>query len=179
MNGKRELLLKLKALAERGKGGEAINAQRKLAEYMKKYGISDEELEESTKEVREFRFSGEREKRLLAQIMYKVTDDRESVYVYSSRASGRTIRSKLGCLCTKSQEIEIQMLFDFYKRLYEREEETLFSAFVQKHEIFGRLKDGEAPDKIDRDELMRMMLIAEGLRDDTPRKQIRAGGRDE
>lgn len=175
MSGKRDLLLKIKALADRSEGGEKINAQRKLAEYMEKYGISEHELEDTDEGVRAFFYSGEREKRLLAQIMYKVTNEKDRVYTYSSAVSGRTIRTKLGCLCTKSQEIEIQMLFDFYKRLYKREEETLFSAFVQKHEIFGRLKEGESPDKVDMDELMRIMQISAGLHDETPLKQICGG----
>lgn len=175
MSGKRELLLKIKALADRAEGGEKINAQRKLEEYMKKYGVSDKELEESPKEVRAFHYKGEREKALLAQIFYQVTDEKSGIYTYTNTETGRVRRSKLGCLCTKSQEIEIQMLFDFYKQLYKREEETLFSAFVHKHRIFGHLKEGEEPAHVDEDELMRIMLVAEGLRDETPLKQIRGG----
>lgn len=175
MSGELNLLLKIKALADRADGGEKDNAQRKLAEYMKKYGISEHELEDTEEEVRVFFYSGEREKMLLAQIMYKVTNEKDRCYTYSSTVTGRTIRTKLGCLCTKSQEIEIQMLFDFYKRLYKREEETLFSAFVHKHRIFGHLKEGEEPDHVDEDELMRIMKVSAGLRDETPLKQICGG----
>ena len=175
MSVKRDLLLKIKALSERGNGGEAFNAKRKLAEYMKKYGISDEELEESLKEIRAFHYKGEREKALLAQIFYQVTDEKGMVYTYTNAETGRVRRSKLGCMCTKSQEIEIQMLFDFYKRLYEMEEATLFSAFVQKHKIFGTLKEGETPQEIDENEFMRMMRISAGLRNETPFRQIRGG----
>ena len=41
---KAELLRKVKALAERGVGGEAKNAEEMLARLMEKYGISEDEL---------------------------------------------------------------------------------------------------------------------------------------
>lgn len=46
MDKKRELLQKLKALADRGVGGEKVNAQRKLDEYMRKHGYTLEDLDE-------------------------------------------------------------------------------------------------------------------------------------
>lgn len=41
---KTALLKKIRALAEHGVGGEAENAEKLLARMMKKYGISEEEL---------------------------------------------------------------------------------------------------------------------------------------
>ena len=41
---KLELLQKIKALAEKGQGGEKINAQKILAQLMEKYNISETEL---------------------------------------------------------------------------------------------------------------------------------------
>lgn len=43
---KTALLKKVRALAEHGVGGEAENAEKLLARMMKKYGISEEELDE-------------------------------------------------------------------------------------------------------------------------------------
>ena len=47
---KTALLKKIRALAERGVGGEAENAEKLLARMMKKYGISEAELDEEGKE---------------------------------------------------------------------------------------------------------------------------------
>lgn len=46
---KTALLKKVRALAEHGVGGEAENAEKLLARMMKKYGISEEELDEETR----------------------------------------------------------------------------------------------------------------------------------
>ena len=43
---KTALLKKIRALAEHGVGGEAENAEKLLARMMKKYGISEAELDE-------------------------------------------------------------------------------------------------------------------------------------
>lgn len=43
---KTALLKKVRALAEHGVGGEAENAEKLLARMMKKYGISEEELDQ-------------------------------------------------------------------------------------------------------------------------------------
>ncbi|MBQ3317950.1 MAG: hypothetical protein IJG69_08445 [Spirochaetales bacterium] len=45
MTAKEELLMKLKALAERGESGERENAERMLASLMDKYGITEEQLD--------------------------------------------------------------------------------------------------------------------------------------
>ena len=45
---KTALLKKIRALAEHGVGGEAENAEKLLARMMKKYGISEAELDEET-----------------------------------------------------------------------------------------------------------------------------------
>ena len=52
---KTALLKKVRALAERGVGGEKDAAAKTLEKLMKKYGISDEELAEETAERVEFK----------------------------------------------------------------------------------------------------------------------------
>lgn len=172
MDKKTELLMKIKALADTGTGGEKLNAKRKLEQFMRRYGIKDEDLCDEVAEDREFAYSGEREKRLLAQIMYKVTNEEHCCYGYVYRLSGRACKNRLGCKCTKAQEIEIKMLFDFYKRLYEKEEEVLFNAFVQKHRLFGVTPDDYEPQTMTPAEKFRLMTMMAGLRDETPLKQI-------
>lgn len=49
---KKELLKKIKALADSGVGGEKENAQKILAGLMKQYDISEEELSEEN--IKEF-----------------------------------------------------------------------------------------------------------------------------
>ena len=83
---KKELLRKLRALAERGVGGERQNAQKKLDELIKKYNISDEELEDEVAELYHFKYRGKRESALLVQIMYKVCDKKDNIYNFLYKA---------------------------------------------------------------------------------------------
>lgn len=70
---KTALLKKIRALAEHGVGGEAENAEKLLARMMKKYGISEEELDEETRVRHDFTYHGGEEKKILKQVVYKVT----------------------------------------------------------------------------------------------------------
>ena len=51
MSNKKEILLKLKRLAERGINGEKENAEKLLNKMMKKYEISEEELEQEEEKI--------------------------------------------------------------------------------------------------------------------------------
>lgn len=67
---KTALLKKVRALAEHGVGGEAENAEKLLARMMKKYGISEEELDEETRVRHDFTYHGGEEKKILRQVVY-------------------------------------------------------------------------------------------------------------
>ena len=68
---KKQLLNKLKTLAERGIGGEKETAQRKLKELMKKYGVEEIDLSDEKKENFEFKYKNKFEKQLILQIANK------------------------------------------------------------------------------------------------------------
>lgn len=173
-DGKKELLRKLKALADGGVGGEKINAQRKLAALMKKYGIAEEELSAEQQICCEFKYRTETELVLLKQTIYKVTNE-ISFYGFTYTATGRKVARVLGCKCTRAQQIEIEFLFDFYKRTYKKDAELFLQAFIQKHQIFGVLKDGQKGKEVDEETLRKMMMLTKGMSDDQPLKQIEGG----
>lgn len=39
--------------------------------------------------------------------------------------------------CTPAEKVEIEYLFDFYKRLWEKEKDAFLAAYIQKHRIFA------------------------------------------
>ena len=88
---KTALLKKVRALAEHGVGGEAENAEKLLARMMKKYGISEEELDEETRVRHDFTYHGGEEKKILKQVVYKVTGGYTYELVYT--ASGRKVKA--------------------------------------------------------------------------------------
>lgn len=173
-----ELLKKLKALAEQGVGGEKVNAQRMLDQLMKKYNISEEDLCEEKVQTFEFHWNNETEKRLLIQIIYKITN---SVMIYTYfhhdiNGKRRQTAYILGCDCTQSQRLEIEFLFEFYLRLWKKDLALFFHAFIQKHELFGN-SEGTSDSKTDEDTLWKMSNLMRGMSDDTPTKLIEQGGK--
>ena len=168
---KNELLRKLRAVAERGVGGERINAERKMKELMEKYGLSEEDFEQETLIDCEFTFHSTREKKLLIQVIYKVLNS-EKIYTFVNSMTGRKYKTLIGCEATASQKIEIEFLFDFYKRLYKQEEEFFFVTFIQKHKIFGDPTDDIKDTELSDYDLWKMNMLMKCMKDETPLKQI-------
>lgn len=157
------LLRKLKALAERGVGGEKEGAERKLKQLMAKYGVDQLELEEDRVSRYEIKYRGAFEQRLLSQIIYRARNDKEGQYFHRHGPGSKSI---LIVECTKAQEIQIRIEFEFYRDLLKEEQEILFEAFIQKHRIFG---DSEAEEEIptleEMERLERMWAMMAGLQE--------------
>lgn len=74
MTEREELLRRLervKALAERGVGGEKENAEALLNRLMAKYGISEEDIEDTAERDYFIRYHNFWERKLIVQIAYK------------------------------------------------------------------------------------------------------------
>lgn len=74
MTEREELLQRLervKALAERGVGGEKENAEALLNRLMAKYGISEEDIEDTAERDYFIRYHNFWERKLIVQIAYK------------------------------------------------------------------------------------------------------------
>jgi hypothetical protein len=167
-----EKLKKVKALAERGERGEIDAAEATLARLMEKYGISEEELGEEERRRYDFFYHGKEQKKLLRQIVYKVTNGGhtyELVYTYS----GRPCKTRLAADCTAAEKVEIEYLFRFYTDLYEREREAFLAAFIQKHELFPDTPpEGVEAQKISAEEYLKMLALMRGMSDESPLRAI-------
>ena len=109
-------LLKIKALAERGEGGEKEAAIKMYHKLLKKYW---------------FTYETDIEENLLVQIFYMVTGDPE----YFRRTS-RTRGTQCGCICTDFEKTEIRFYFEFYKDALNQELEAFLMAFKLKNHLF-------------------------------------------
>lgn len=168
---KAALLKKIRALAERGVGGEADNAEEILRRLMEKYGVSEDELDEEERRRHDFEYHGKEQEKLLRQVVYKVTGGYAYNLVY--RASGRKVKTRLGADCTAAEKVEIESLFDFYTRLWERERDAFLSAFIQKHRIFT-IRDDIEPQEVSREELLKMQALMLGMSDESPVRALPA-----
>lgn len=170
-----ERLKKLHSLAVHGVGGEQKNAQALFEKLSRKYGLEDLVLDEE--QISEYSFSckGKDERKLLMQVAYKVVDDAHLIYEAVSASSGRKLPSTIFVECTAAQKLEIEFLFDFYRRLFAKEKELFFFAFIQKHQLFGAPKSDSQQSKLSQKEIARIAFLQLGMADDAPYKAIEAG----
>lgn len=75
MDNKKELLLKLQELAKRGVNGEKENADKLLKKLMKKYNISEDEINNEEINEVELELRNDIEVRLASQILFSFFDN--------------------------------------------------------------------------------------------------------
>ncbi len=172
MADQKERLKKLYALALRGVGGEKEQAQALLEKLLKKYDMSIDDLDDEQSKEYHLTYHGKEQRKLLIQTVYKVLGDTSSLFELRYSESGRKCRTILSVSCTAAQKAEIDFLFDFYTRLWEKEREALLEAFIQKHRIFGCLKDDEEGIRLSDEEFKKMVALMMGLSDEQPLWQI-------
>lgn len=150
-----------------------IGALQKLQEVaatnIGKFVIEDEKLQKY-----QFKYKNEFEKKLIKQIAYRTFKKEwsERMYTYSR---GRGKRSIMLIECTKAEEIQLRIEYEFYKDLWKEEAEFLFNVFIQKHRIF----DPEGSCKKDHyrmkeQDLKRMSMMEMLLQDKTMTKMLEA-----
>lgn len=127
-----ELIKKIKALAERGVGGEQQNAKEILDRLMATYEMTESDLDD-TVELHTFPYHDSVERSLLAQIIYMVTCEDASCIVgaYSNRP-----RKSLGATCTEADAELIATAYEFYKDVLEGELKVFLRAFYVRNNIF-------------------------------------------
>ncbi|MCI7099530.1 MAG: DUF2786 domain-containing protein [Lachnospiraceae bacterium] len=166
---KQNLIRKLQALAERGVGGEQETARRKIAELMAKYDIEEMDLSEEKVEVHDFQYHGEFEERLLCQVIYK---NAEMSDIYK-KSSGKGSRNTYFIYCTKSQAVQIQIEYDFYRDLWKEEIDLFYKAFVNKHHIFP--ESAEFKNTLSKEETKRLMFMMLSMQEKSPVLRIEGG----
>lgn len=126
-------LKKIQVLAQRGVGGEAESAKKKLEQLLRNNGLTEKDLDSEKVNYYLFSYSGAPYRyKLLSQIIYKVMGNNEGFHVYKSRYT----RNKLGIYCTPAQKIEIDLDYEFYSNLFDEEIDIFLSAFIDKQHIF-------------------------------------------
>ena len=84
-------LKKIKALAERGVGGEKETAMRMYEDLKARYELEDEEIMLDAVTLHWFGYADELEERVLRWIFYKVTGDASYPYTLENTAAGRSV----------------------------------------------------------------------------------------
>lgn len=132
MSDKQELLNKIKALAERGVGGEKETAIKMYNKLLKKYGIKEDELDDDKVENYEFHYNSVYERRLIAQIIHSVIDSNE-IYVPKDNR-----HNYIHAYMTKAQYLECRSMIDFYVVLLHDTLVKATIAFINVEHIFSK-----------------------------------------
>lgn len=136
---KEELLAKitkLKALAERGVGGEKETAQAMLDRLMQENDISEADISQDVVKDHEFYYEKNMPftTRLLSQIAYSVfgdIDDDKGVYNYVHKSKGRA------CVrCTDLEFLEVVAKYEFYVYHLAADLKILYNAFVSRNHLY-------------------------------------------
>ena len=182
-----ERLLKIKALAEQGEGGERSAAERLLNSLMKQYNISPEDLDSDVVEYH-FAYIGEQRSdlRLFSQIAHKlhkgrpgevrIADLRKAPAGHKkawARAGIGPENSNIGLHCTKAEFVEVMSTFEIYREDMHRQEEIFFYAYLDKNNLLLD-PDGDQPELTEEEikKLKAAALMAEGIERKDIHKQI-------
>lgn len=159
---------KLLELSKRGVDGEKENAEKLLRKMMKKYNISEADLEKDDIHVFEIAYKTDIEKKLALQVFYKVTKSIE----YGTYRNSRKKRVILSM--TDAQYIEFVYQLEIYKNAWEENLGLLMEAFIAKNDIFPKLTKEEEKElkkktnqednqKMDLNKLRKIQMMSMGL----------------
>lgn len=155
-----ELAKKLKALADRGHGGEKFNAEAKLKELMEKNGITEEQLSETERKTAIFKFAPSKYT-LYLQIVSSIIGGKRAV---AGRYNAK--RHYFIWDVTPVEELEIRAQLDFWSRVYDEELEIFTHAFIQKNRLTPRDMQAEDPKNQtpeERKKMLKMFDLANAL----------------
>ena len=167
----REKLLKLKALADNGRGGEKVNAARLLLKNLNRLGYTMDDLEDTEMVRVKFPFNNKNERQLLFQIMLRAVPEYEGHYF---KAPGK----KHIIVDLPADKVgQIRQEYVIYKRDLKKALSSAFSAFIQANGIFGipdpdRVQPELSPEDIE--EIERIIAMAEGVTPSLAHKALKS-----
>lgn len=182
-----ERLLKIKALAEQGVGGERSAAERLLNSLMEQYCISPEDLDSDVVGYH-LAYIGEQrgDWRLFSQIAHKLHKGRPGEVriadlrkapaghkkVWAEAGLGPK-NSNVGLHCTKAEFVEVMSTSEIYREDMHRQEDNFFYAYMYKNNLLLD-PDGDQPELTEEEikKLLAAALMAEGIERKEIYKQI-------
>jgi hypothetical protein len=153
-------LAKMLELARRGEPGEKDNAERMLMNLLHKYNVTLEDLEKPERARYTFNYSGNHEKQIVQQIIYRVTND-ASLPTWKRHRNRTELRFDL----TPMEFAEAMFLWDLYRRQWHVEVERLRRAFVQRYRLFGEPTGTHNEKPLSESELRQLKAMMRALGD--------------
>jgi len=175
MNKYIELAKKLKALADKGIGGEKINAKKMLESLLKKHNLSIEDIEGEKEDNYFFKLKND-ENRLWNQIVYSVRNDIKCYGKFPQKDIKRLGLTGNYCIqSTLSEYIEIEAKFNIYMKLYREELNIFYHAFCTANDLLVEPKSKITIDDLTPEEkkkLQRVDQMSKNIKKEQYRKQL-------
>ena len=168
---------KIVALAKRGVGGEQTAAIEMLKRLCNKYNLNfDDVMSQATFVDGELYYKKDTWKKIAIQCVcrYGLLKSEDSV-------RENKFRKKIFFKTTPALLIETLNAFDVLSRAYDQERrkmnKLIFTAFLQKHDLFYQLKEGEKYKESSKSmslaEMLAAAAMAEGMQDVEIRKRLK------
>jgi hypothetical protein len=124
----KNLIGKVKGLADRGVDGERDSAQNTLEKLLNKYGIKLKDIEQQNKTKRTFRIVNKDDCiTVLSQIIWDVVPD--------AKIKQHIRALEIYCSLTNEQYIEVSEKYQYYWKLWCEEKQHTLIAFVVKNNL--------------------------------------------
>ncbi len=124
----RELLLKLKALAESGIDGEKKSAENMLSRFLKKHNLSLDDLHDTERMERVFKIKEKTDApKIFAQCVWDVVPD--------SEITEHEKNLQMYCKLNNSEYLEVSEKFNHYYNAWLNEKKQFMTAFILKNSI--------------------------------------------
>ena len=124
----KNLIGKVKGLADRGVDGERDSAQKTLQKLLNKYGIKLKDIEQQNKTKRTFRIVNKDDCiTILSQIIWDVVPD--------AKIKQHVRALEIYCSLTNEQYIEVSEKYQYYWKLWCDEKKHTLMAFVVKNNL--------------------------------------------
>ena len=148
-----DLCKKLKALCDRGVGGERANANTMLDKLMRKHNITIEDIDGEKKEYSYFKVD-KIQSQIFWQIVYSVIGSDFPTF----RSKGKPGYKILNI--TAFEAIEIHAKYDFFWKLYRDELSIFREAFIARNNIYSKNSNSN-PKELTKEEIERAIRVSE------------------
>ena len=158
MGNVKDLINKLRELADRGVDGERENAKRMLSKMVEKYQLTDQELEEDERDWRELTTKGDQD--MFFVIVQNV------IHKWDNRYRQRKGEQKIWIYCTKAEQLEIEFKASILIRAYKEQKKILRQAFMMKNKLWantGVIRDWDELTPEEKEEYRKTILMATGM----------------
>ena len=170
-----ELAKKLKALADKGVGGEKINAERMLNDILKKHNLTIEDIE--GEQTRDYCFKLKKgEDKLWGQIVARVNPKINKYGEFPAKIiKAHNLQGNYMITCTSAEYVEIESMFNVYNRLYKEELDIFYSAFCTANDLLVTVDSPKSTKDLTEEEYnkwLRAQQMASKIKSETFKKQI-------